>query len=118
MMIISQFLFVIPHTPKHPLHECPTIALNTYSYVCIPMGTQISLKLSDKTHASAKAYAEAHGFDNLQNFIRELIRERLFEKETEIFGGFSTYLASEESLARYWLSPEEDDAWAHLQRET
>ena len=81
------------------------------------MGTQISLKLSDRTYASAKAYAEAHGFESLQNFIRELIREKLFERETEVFGGFSTYIASEESLARYWLSPEEDEAWAHLQRE-
>ena len=81
------------------------------------MGTQISLKLSDRIYTSAKVYAETHGFNTLQNFIRELIRERLFERETEVFGGFSTYTASEESLARYWLSPEEDKAWAHLQEE-
>ena len=82
------------------------------------MGTQISLKLSDRTYASAKVYAETHGFDTLQNFIREIIRERLFEREVDVFGGFSTYMASEGSLARYWLSPEEDEAWAHLQKET
>ena len=82
------------------------------------MGTQISLKLSDRVYASAKVYAETNGFDTLQNFIRELIRERLFEREIDVFGGFSTYTASEESLARYWLSPEEDKAWAHLQKET
>ena len=81
------------------------------------MGTQISLKLSDRTYSSAKVYAEAYGFDTLQDFIRELIREKLFERESEIFGGFSTYKASEESLARYWLSPEEDKAWVHLQKE-
>ena len=81
------------------------------------MGTQISLKLSDRIFSSAKIYPELHGFDNLQDFIRELIRERLFEGETEVFGGFSTYLASEESLGRSWLSPEEDEAWAHLQKE-
>ena len=81
------------------------------------MGTQISLKLSDRIYTSAKVYAETHGFNTLQNFIRELIRERLFERETEVFGGFSTYTASEESLARCWLSPEEDKAWAHLQEE-
>ena len=67
--------------------------------------------------ASAKIYSELHGFDSLQDFIRELIRERLFEGETEVLGGFSTYLASEESLARSWLSREEDDAWEHLQKE-
>jgi len=80
-------------------------------------GTQISLKLSDRIYTSAKIYAKTHGFNTLQNFIRELIRERLFERETEVLGGFSTYVASEESLTRYWLSPEEDKAWAHLQEE-
>ena len=83
-------------------------------YIYVRMGTQISLKLSERMYASARAYAEAHGFDSLQDFIRELLRQQLFEKET---GGLSTYLASEESLARSWLSPEEDEAWAHLQRE-
>ena len=81
------------------------------------MGTQISVKLSDMMFSSAKVYAQTYGFDTLQDFIRELIRERLFEREFEVFGGFSTYKASEESLARYWLSPEEDKAWAHLQKE-
>ena len=55
------------------------------------MGTQISLKLSDKIYSSAKVYAETHGFNTLQDFIRELIREKLFERE--------------------------DEAWEHLQKE-
>ena len=92
--------------------------LNTHLYIYVFMGTQISLKLSDRIYSSAKVYVDIHGFDTLQDFIRELLRERLFEGETEVFGGFSTYIASEESLARYWLSPEEDEAWAHLQKET
>ena len=49
------------------------------------MGTQISLKLSDRVYSSAKIYSETHGFDTLQDFIRELIRERLFEGEIEGF---------------------------------
>ncbi len=81
------------------------------------MSTQISLQLSDRIFSSAKDYADVHGFDTLQEFIRELIRERLFERELELFGGFSTYVASEEALARHWLSPEEDEAWDHLQKE-
>ncbi len=28
-----------------------------------------------------------------------------------------TFLASEKSLARNWLSKEEDEAWKHLQKE-
>ena len=73
--------------------------------------------MSDRIYSSAKIFAESHGFDTLQDFIRELIRERLFEREAEVFGGLSTSTASEESLARNWLSPEEDEAWAHLQKE-
>lgn len=81
------------------------------------MSTQISIQLSDRMYSSAKVYSEMHGFDSLQDFIREIVRERLFERESEVFGGLSTYMASEESLARNWLSPEEEDAWAHLQEE-
>lgn len=79
------------------------------------MSTQISLKLSDKMFDSAKGYVETYGFDNLQDFIRETLREKLFEKE-EVKGKL-TYLASEKSLARNWMSKEEDEAWAHLQKE-
>ncbi len=79
------------------------------------MSTQISLKLSDKMFNTAKSCADSLGFDNLQDFIRELIREKLFEDES--LNGLQTYLASEESLAKNWLSKEEDQAWAHLQKE-
>lgn len=47
------------------------------------MGTQISLKLSDKMFRVSKNYANRKGYDNLQDFIRELIREKLFEEEHE-----------------------------------
>ena len=91
------------------------ILLYILSYVFVFMSTQISLKLSDKMFVSAKEYADIHGYDSLQEFIRELLREALFEKET--FGGIQTHLASESSLAKDWLSPEEDEAWLHLQKE-
>ena len=87
-------------------------------YIYVHVGTQISLKLSDRMYSSAKVYAEIHGFDTLQEFIRELIRERLFESEEETFGGHFTSMASEESLARNWSTPEEDEAWEHLQSKT
>lgn len=80
--------------------------------------TQINLKLSDRMFVSAKKYAELYGFDTLQEFIRELLREKLFEKEGETMGGFFTAKASEEALAKHWLTKEEDEAWAHLQKET
>ncbi|HLD75684.1 MAG TPA: ribbon-helix-helix domain-containing protein [Candidatus Norongarragalinales archaeon] len=78
---------------------------------------QISLKLSDQLLTTAQSYAEKHGYGNLQDFIRELIREKLFENE-EVLSGFQTYAASEKALGKAWLSKEEDDAWAHLQEKT
>lgn len=79
------------------------------------MSTQINLKLSEKMLKTAKTMAEVKGFDNLQDFIRETLRERLFEEEN--VSGLYTYLASETSLAKNWISKEEDEAWKHLQKE-
>jgi hypothetical protein len=81
------------------------------------MGTQISLQLSHKIFASARDYAEHHGFDTLQDFIRETVREKLFEKDEQV-SGILTAIASEKALAKNWLTKEEDDAWAHLQEGT
>ena len=79
------------------------------------MSTQISMKLSDKMFESTKSFAEDYGYDNIQDFIRETLRKRLFEDNQ--LDGRLTYLASENSLAKNWLSKEEDEAWAHLQKE-
>lgn len=77
---------------------------------------QINLKISDKLFFTAKKHATSYGFENIQEFIRELLREKLFEKE--VYNGFHTYTASEQTLARNWLKKEEDEAWQHLQKET
>lgn len=79
------------------------------------MSTQISIKLSDKMFDSAKNHANIYGYDSLQDFIRETIRQKLFENEE--LSGKETYLASEKSLAKNWLLKEEDEAWEHLQKE-
>ena len=78
------------------------------------MNTQISLNLSNKLFNFVKAYAEEKGYSNMQEFIRELIREKLFEKEE--VSGFCTSLASEKALSKNWLTKEEDEAWAHLKK--
>lgn len=80
------------------------------------MGTQINLKLSDRLLAAAQTYVDQHGYENLQDFIREAMREKLFEGEA--VSGRLTALASEKSLAKRWLTPAEDAAWQHLQKET
>lgn len=44
------------------------------------MGTQINLRLSDELLLKAQDYSTKHGFDNVQEFIKETIRERLFNE--------------------------------------
>ncbi|MBI3026510.1 hypothetical protein HYY70_00200 [Candidatus Woesearchaeota archaeon] len=44
------------------------------------MNTQINVRLPEKVLVSAQAYAEEHGFNSIQEFIKEAIREKLFEK--------------------------------------
>lgn len=80
------------------------------------MSEQINLKLSDVMLSTAKRHVKLYGFNSLQDFIRETLREKLFEQEA--FGGIHTYKAAESSLAKNWLRKEEDEAWAHLQKET
>ena len=81
------------------------------------METQINLNLSEDVLKAAKKYAELHGYDNLENFIKEVLKEKLFEKEDKL-SGLNTYLASEKVLAKTWLTEEENKAWSHLQKET
>jgi len=81
------------------------------------MSTQISIQLSERLYSTAKEYADRYGFDSLQDLIREVLRQKLFEDEKPT-GGLETYLASEASLAKNWLTEEEDRAWEHLQKGT
>ena len=45
------------------------------------MNSQINLRLPEMLLKSAKSYAEKHGYGNVQDFIKETLRERLFENE-------------------------------------
>ena len=76
------------------------------------MGEQINLKFSDEVFSKVKKYSKDYGYGSIQDFIRELVREKLFEKER--VSGFQTYLASEKALARLWDTKEEDEAWKNL----
>jgi Arc/MetJ-type ribon-helix-helix transcriptional regulator len=44
------------------------------------MSNQINLKLSDRMFNSAKKFSEKKGFNSMQDFIREILREKLFER--------------------------------------
>jgi glutamine phosphoribosylpyrophosphate amidotransferase len=44
------------------------------------MNTQINVRVPDSLLDSAKDYAEKHGYGNVQNFIRETMREKVFDE--------------------------------------
>jgi len=44
------------------------------------MNTQINVRLPEKMLVSAQTYVEKHGFNTVQDFIKELMREKLFEE--------------------------------------
>ena len=44
------------------------------------MNTQLNLRLPEKMLTTAKSYSEEHGFGSVQDFIKETIREKLFDE--------------------------------------
>ena len=42
------------------------------------MNTQINLRLPEKLLTTANSYAERNGFSSIQEFIKEVLREKLF----------------------------------------
>lgn len=44
------------------------------------MNTQINLRLPEKILNSARTYSEEHGFSTIQDFIKEALREKLFDE--------------------------------------
>ena len=42
--------------------------------------TQINVRLSDQLLGSANDYVQKHGFDSVQELIKSILREKLFEK--------------------------------------
>ncbi|MFT4344001.1 MAG: hypothetical protein ACMXYE_04615 [Candidatus Woesearchaeota archaeon] len=44
------------------------------------MNTQINIRLPEKLLTCATTYCEEHGYGSLQEFIKETMREKLFEE--------------------------------------
>ncbi|MBN1385398.1 hypothetical protein JW968_00290 [Candidatus Woesearchaeota archaeon] len=45
------------------------------------MNTQVNIRMPSKLLVSARNYAKKHGFGTLQDFIKETVREKVFEPE-------------------------------------
>ena len=49
------------------------------------MNTQINLRMPLKLLNSVRSYSNEHGFGSVQDFIKETIREKLFDEPEIIF---------------------------------
>jgi Arc/MetJ-type ribon-helix-helix transcriptional regulator len=45
------------------------------------MNTQINLRLTDTMLRVAQSYADKNGYSNVQELVKETLREKLFEEE-------------------------------------
>ena len=44
------------------------------------MNTQINLRMPQKLLSSVKSYSDEHGYGSVQDFIKETVREKLFDE--------------------------------------
>jgi|TARA_B100001971_G_C18261910_1_gene587752 metal-responsive CopG/Arc/MetJ family transcriptional regulator len=44
------------------------------------MNTQINLRMPQKLLTSVKSYSDEHGYGSVQDFIKETVREKLFDE--------------------------------------
>jgi hypothetical protein len=44
------------------------------------MNTQINLRMPKKLLSSVKSYSDEHGYGSVQDFIKETVREKLFDE--------------------------------------
>ena len=73
--------------------------------------TTLSLSLTEEQEVRLHEEARAVGLTPADYALR-----RLFDDEEPL--GILTAMASEDALATIWDTPEEDEAWRYLQRET
>ena len=46
------------------------------------MNEQIIIRLTEKMITTCESYIQKHGFSSIQELIKELLREKLFEEQT------------------------------------
>ncbi|MFH2028428.1 MAG: hypothetical protein ABIJ08_04780 [Nanoarchaeota archaeon] len=44
------------------------------------MNTQINIRMPQKLLTSVRSYSEEHGFGSVQDFVKETIRQKLFDE--------------------------------------
>ena len=79
----------------------------------------VALELDPEVEQIMRARAAAEGV-SLEDYLPLIIAEVLWQKQWEELPeeealGRLTMLAAEPSLSRIWDTPEEDEAWKHLE---
>ncbi len=57
--------------------------IETFIYQMVSIGimnTQINLRMPQKLLSSVKSYSDEHGYGSVQDFIKETVREKLFDE--------------------------------------
>lgn len=73
------------------------------------MNTQLNIKINRELLELAEQFAIDNGFLNIQEMIRQMIREKVSE-DKDVF-----FYASMQSFSKEWLSDEDEKAWEKFQ---
>ena len=72
---------LFPKGNKPPYKNQETIETFIYRMVSIGiMNTQINVRIPQKLLSSVRSYSDEHGYGSVQDFIKETIREKLFDE--------------------------------------
>ena len=74
------------------------------------MNIQLNIKMNQGLFAKAEKIALKSGFLNVQEMIRQMIRERVSNKSQDVF-----FNAGIDSFSKEWLGEEDEKAWEKFQ---
>jgi len=73
------------------------------------MNTQLNIKINNNLLHKAEIVANKEGYINIQEMIREILRNKIYED------GDGLFEASMESIGKDWFTKEEEEAWQKFQ---
>jgi len=78
---------------------------------------QVNIRIDDKLKEEGTLLFQELGISfssAISMFVSQAVRQRAIPFHITLQKSSNITLASEDALAKEWLSPEEDSAWAHL----
>lgn len=78
------------------------VVINTYKYLRVFMALkQISLSIPDNLLEASKEYSKEFGYKNVQEFILELIRRKVFIEKFERYQKIEKDMKKEKNVKRF-----------------